>query len=131
MVAIVPSYVEKVSRAKKHIVDLKEAVDEFAATKPSGITERIEAKPKRKVRRLTFTGDAANILIPILAADAIYNLRSSLDHLQNSIVPNKRRGHVFFPIYFERVWEPGIPGENEQRSKQRSRWLTDVKGLLC
>jgi hypothetical protein len=126
---IVPSFVAKVSRAKKHLIDLETAIDEFARTKPYTVTERIEGKKKRKIRRMTFTADPANTDIPIIAADAIYNLRSSLDHLMSSLVPSNQRTSAIFPIYFEGVWEPSLPGENKQRIKERARWSSDTKAL--
>jgi hypothetical protein len=128
-VSIVPSYVAKVARAKKHLIDLQAAIDLFAGSHPYTVRERIEGKKKRKVWRLTFTADPANTDIPLIAADAIYNLRSSLDHLMSSLVPRNQRSSAMFPVYFEGVWEPFRPGENEQRRKDRARWASDTKAL--
>jgi hypothetical protein len=126
---IVPSFVAKIARAKKHLVDLETAVDAYAARKPYTVAETLQGKRKRKVRRLAFTADPANTDIPIIAADAIYNLRSSLDHLMAMLVPASRRRSVMFPVFWEGVWEPGVPGENEQRRKDRNRWNSCVKTL--
>jgi hypothetical protein len=130
MTAIVPSYVAKVSRAKKHLIDLQKVVDAYALTNPYMVSEEREGKKKPKLRRrLTFTADPANTDIPIIAADVIYNLRSSLDHLMGSLVPSNRRRSVMFPVFFQGVWKDTIPGENEQRTKDRERWNSCVKGL--
>jgi|SRR5665213_560901 len=131
MATLVPSFVAKVSRAKKHIVDLEHAITEYVGTDPYTVSEGVEGngKNRRKVRRLTFTSDPANTDMPILVADSVYNLRSALDHLQNAIVPKKRVGRVYFPIYFDGVWNPVPPEENAERLKQRGRWLSDVKDL--
>jgi hypothetical protein len=126
---IVPSFVTKVARAKKHLIDLQDAIDAYAATHPYTVRDRIEGKKKRKVRRLSFTADPANTEIPILAADVIYNLRSSLDHLMSCLVPSNQRSSAMFPIYFEGVWEACVPGENEQRCKARARWASDTKAI--
>jgi len=128
-VVIVPSFSAKVTRAKKHLVDLKCEVDRFADTHPYAVAEAVEGKRKRKTRRLEFTASPANTDIPVIAADAIYNLRSSLDHLMSSLVPKRDRRSVMFPIYFEGVWEPSVPGEHQERVKQRARWASDTKTL--
>jgi hypothetical protein len=129
MPAVVPSFIAKLSRAKKHLVDLEAEIQRFADTHPYTVCERVEGKKKRKIRRLTFTADPANTDIPIIAADAIYNLRSSLDHLMSSLVARRDRGSAMFPIFFQGVWESPLPGEDEQRSKERARWASDVKTL--
>ncbi len=130
MTAIVPSYVAKVSRAKKHLIDLQEAVDAYGLTSPYMVSEERGGKKKPKLRRrLTFTVDPANTDIPIIAADVIYNLRSSLDHLMGSLVPSSRRRSVMFPVFFHGVWEDVVPGENKQRTKDRERWSSCVQGL--
>ena len=126
---IVPSYIAKVARAKKHLIDLQAEIDLFTGDHPYTARERIEGKKQRKVWRLTFTADPANTDIPLIAADAIYNLRSSLDHLMSSLVPSNQRSSAMFPVYFEGVWEPSPPGENKQRCKERARWASDTKSL--
>jgi hypothetical protein len=128
MPGIVPSYLAKVARAKKHLIELNEAVDGFAEPHPYTVSERVEGKKKpRTVRRLSFTSDPANTDIPIIAADVIYNVRSALDHLMSDLVAQKDRNSAIFPIYFEGVWESAKPGENEQRTKERGRWASDTK----
>lgn len=59
--------------------------------------ERIQDKKKTNTRTLVFTSDPANTDIPIILADAIYNLRAALDHLiMSPLVPSKqaRERHV-------------------------------------
>ena len=89
----------------------------------------IDREGQPKPWRVQMTADPANTDIPIIAAEVIYNLRSSLDHLMASLVPPKRRSSVMFPIFWEGVWEAQISGENEQRSKAWSRWQSCVRGL--
>lgn len=125
--AIEPSFVAKVRRAKKHLVDLEAEVARYTSLKPYAVGETVEGKKKRKVRRLVVTADPANTDIPIIAADAIYNLRSSLDHLMAMLVAPKDRSSAMFPVFWKGVWEDPVPGENKQRAKDRSRWTSDVK----
>jgi hypothetical protein len=126
---IVPSFIAKISRAKKHLIDLESEIGRFAAMDPYAVSEGVEGKKKRKVRRLVFTADPANTDIPIITADVIYNLRSALDHLMSSLVAPKDRGSAMFPIFFEGVWQAIVPGENEQRIKDRQRWASYIKTL--
>lgn len=125
--AITPSFSAKVSRAEKHLVDLERAINTYIAARPYAVSTSIEGK--KKVHRIQFTSDAANTDIPIIAADAIYNLRSSLDHLMGSLVTKQRRNSVMFPIFFQGVWEPSVPGEDCQRSKERKRWTSVTRTL--
>jgi hypothetical protein len=129
MAAIVPSYLAKVARAKKHLVELEDEITAYAATNPYMVREVVQGKKKRKRRTLVFTLDPADTDIPIVAADVIYNLRSGLDHLMGSLVPAKDRRSVMFPIFWQGVWEPPVPGENEERCKARGRWSSSAKTL--
>lgn len=116
----------KLARAKKHLIELQEAIATFAAPQPYTVTTTIEGKKKRRGDRLAFTADPANTDIPIIAADVAYNLRSCLDHLMSALVDPNERTHVYFPIYFQGVWEVGMPGEDQERRKQRGRWASDT-----
>src|SRR2546422_551282 len=129
MATITPSYVAKLSRAEKHLIDLEAEIHRYASAEPYTVSEGVEGKKERKVHRLAFTTDPANTDIPIIAADALYNLRSCLDHLMNSLIAPEDRGKAMFPIFFEGVWEPPVKGENKQRVKERARWASDVKAL--
>jgi hypothetical protein len=68
-------------------------------------------------------------VVPVIAADVIYNLRSSLEHLMSALVANKERTSVMFPVMFEGVWEPPVPGEDAQRANFRARWKSHTKSL--
>jgi hypothetical protein len=127
--AVVPSYLAKISRAEKHLVELHEAIDEYAASRPYAVRKWVEGKKKKPVWRLAFTQTPANTDIPIIAADVIYNLRSALDHLMSCLVANKDRSSVIFPIMFAGVWKPHTAGDDAQRAKLRARWNSDTKSV--
>lgn len=129
MVAIVPSYLTKVSTAKDDIVSLEEEIERYVMRDPFQVVERNEGKRKPKVRRLEITSDPANTAIPRIAGDIIYNLRSGLDHLMSALVPKKQRDGVMFPIYFQGVWEDDPEDEDPQRERERDRWRSDTKAL--
>jgi hypothetical protein len=127
--AIVPSYVAKLSRAEKHLIELEGEIDSYTSIDPYAVSEGVEGTRQRRVRRLAFTEDPASTEIPIIAADAIYNLRSCLDHLMSSLVAPRDRRKTMFPIFFQGVWESPVPGEQRRRAKERARWASDIKTL--
>lgn len=126
MDVVVPSFLAKIGRAEKHLVELKDSIERYggsdADSRPYAVRTRIEGKKKRKVHRLHFTRSPANTDIPVIAADAIYNLRSSLEHLMAAMAPAKGRDSLTFPIFWQGVWEPLVEGENERRRKARHQW---------
>jgi hypothetical protein len=126
-ISIVPSYTTKVSRAKKHLIDLETEIGRYLDPRPYTVSTGIEGK--RKVHRLLYTSEPMNTDILIIAADVIYNLWSALDHLMSALVAKKDRSSVMFPLFFQGVWEAIVPGEDQQRVKERVRWASDIKTL--
>lgn len=129
VVAIVPSYLKKLTKAKEDLPVLEAEIERYVMRDPYRVVESAEGKRQPKVRRLEITSDPANTEIPTIAAGIIYNLRSGLDHFMSALVPKKRLGSVQFPIYFQGVWEDGATEENAQRAKERGRWRSDTKEL--
>ncbi len=129
VVAIVPSYLKKLTKAKEDLASLEEDIERYVMRDPYRVVESAEGKRQPKVRRLEIISDPANTEIPTIAAGIIYNLRSGLDHFMSALVPKKQRGSVQFPIYFQGVWEEPVGEENEQRAKERGRWCSDTKAL--
>lgn len=129
VVAIVPSYLKKLTKAKEDVPSLEAEIERYVMRNPYHVVESAEGKRQPKVRRLEITADPANTEIPTIAAGIIYNLRSGLDHFMSALVPKKQRGSVQFPIYFQGVWEEPAGEENEQRAKERGRWRSDTKAL--
>jgi hypothetical protein len=123
MVAIEPSYFAKLRRAEHHLGELAEAIAAYANSHP--YTFQLLGAGSG---RLTFTSYPENTDIPTVAADAIYNMRSALDHLMVALVPASRERKVYFPILFDGVWDDPVPGEGEARARDRERWVTYVKG---
>lgn len=121
-----PSYVAKLWRAKKHLIDLEAAIRDFNDTAPYAIVTHRDSAG-RLTYRLRFTHNLHGTEVPLIAADLIMNLRSSLDHLMNALVQKQQRGKATFPVYFSGVWEPPVRGENAERLKSRERWASDTK----
>lgn len=124
MAELVPSYILKANRAEQHLHNLKVGITGWANTHP------YEAVPgrqgKRKSYHLRFTSRPPQE-IGVIAADFVYNVRSGLDHLMAALVPSTERSKVYFPIYFEGVWEDPLKGEDKERLKDRGRWNSDTE----
>jgi len=127
--AIVPSYLAKVHRAERHLDELQAELDRYAASKPYIVEQVKSRKGKRVSWRLQFTRLPENTEIPIIAADAVYDLRSGLDHLMAALVDKKYRDSVMFPVFFRGVWEPERSADNGQQVKWRKRWASDTRTI--
>jgi len=121
--SLVPSYIVKADRAEKHLQDLRAAINAWANTHPYEV--RTTHYRKRNAYHLRFTSSPPPE-ISAIAADVAYNLRSGLDHLMAALVPAAERSGVYFPIYFQGVWEDLVPGEDKERTKERGRWNSDT-----
>jgi hypothetical protein len=120
------SYDLKLDRAEKHLLDLKAAIGRYTREHPYEVRRTIEGKQKRVVHRFHFTKQP-DPEVGLIAADFIYNVRSALDHLMAALVPSARRSKVYFPIYWQGVWEPKVEGEHSERTKDRGRWESDTR----
>lgn len=120
--SLVPSFIAKLSRAEKHLADLQVAIHEYGAGPPHPYAVRKRIEREREVYRLEFSRSPANTDIPLIATDAIYNMRSSLEHLIAALAAAKDRDRLTFPIYWRGVWDPDIEGENRRRRKARHVW---------
>jgi hypothetical protein len=79
----------KIDRAKKHISELCEAIDSFAARKPYRFVEDRESEPGQLLLRV-HAAEAIPNEFPLMLGDGIHNLRAALDIMTCVIVPNGR-----------------------------------------
>jgi hypothetical protein len=94
---------EKIKRAKKHVVDLKVELTAFKNAAPYAVGIENDPQTGELVYNVT-KATPVPVCIPILAGDAIQNLRCALDHLayqlvcapNGGIAPNPK--HTYFPI---------------------------------
>ena len=119
MVELVPSFILKADRAEKHLNDLRTAINDWADTHPYEVSTTHYRKGDK--HHLRFTTNPP-IEVGLIATDFVHNLRSGLDHLMAALVPSSQRDSVYFPIFFQGVWELPVPGENAQMTKDRGRW---------
>lgn len=92
----------KLQRARKHLIDLRAAVEAFCESSPY----KISAKPHAlaQIRHTTLYVESIRPLppeIPLIIGDAIHNMRSCLDHLAWQLVlanGNTPDRYTYFPI---------------------------------
>lgn len=124
-----PSYDLKMERAEKHLVDVERIVADWVKSNPTTISSGIEGKKKKRlVHRAHVTEPPNDEIAPVLG-DFIFNVRSALDHLAYCLSKGSNRNGVYFPIYWQGVWEPAAPGENVERAKDRNRWKSYVSTM--
>lgn len=121
-----PSFIAKMDRAEHHINDLEHVIAGYSARHPYKVS--VSRENKKQVYRLVFTERPPDE-ISVIAADIVHNLSSGLDHLAAALVPSSRRDSTMFPIFFEGVWEPSVPGENPETTEARLRWNSCVKKM--
>lgn len=119
------SYDLKLDRAETHLVELNGLIDGYVSKHPYEVASRVEGKKKRIVHRLHFT-EQPDPELGVVTGDFVYNVRSALDHMMAALVPSARRSAVYFPIYWQGVWDDPKPGEHSQRVKDRARWNSDT-----
>jgi hypothetical protein len=122
------SYDLKLDRAEAHLVELERAIDRYVQRHPYEIQSRVEGKKQRLGRYFRFT-EQPDPIVSVILGDFVYNVRSALDHLRAALVPKSRERNGYFPIHFPGVWEPPVPGESKDRTKQRRSWETETRGM--
>ena len=123
---LIPSFISKVNRAEKHLRGLEGAIEACAATHPYAARKRVQGKEEAFF--LEFTAQPINTDIPIIAGDFVQNLHSGLHHLA-VLLASRNRSSIMFPIFWQGVWNEGVQGENEQRAKNRERWITYTRDM--
>jgi hypothetical protein len=88
----------KIERADKHIHDLEAALLAFKKTDPYKVGSKVEAETGMLAYYITKADDVPNP-IPLIAGDALQNLRTALDHLAWQLTPaSDRNSSVAFPV---------------------------------
>ena len=93
----------KIERAKKHVLDLEEALNAFFRAHPYGIRYKDDLNTRQRSYCLASARDVP-INMLLIAGDAIHNLRSALDHVAHLLVVVGKGSpgpfaHVSFPIF--------------------------------
>ena len=93
---------QKIDRAKQHMIELKDEIQSFFATRPYGIGAKRNPQTGQLIYYIT---NAKNVpdKVALISGDIIQNLRSALDYLVYELfiletgVKTSGR-HIYFPI---------------------------------
>jgi hypothetical protein len=101
----------KIERAKHHLRDLHQAVEQYTQRHPYSAwrIQQRDGEPDVWRYKLLFWPDVEPYLAMILG-DVVHNLRSALDHLAVAIAPPDRAGDASFPIHTENIWTKDAGG---------------------
>jgi hypothetical protein len=92
----------KTKRAKRHVIELSQAIDQFMATGPYVVDSKDNSQTGERTYYVHFVKKIP-IEFSAILGDAIQNLRSALDHLAVHLVkigpPGPRAKRVYFPIF--------------------------------
>lgn len=119
MDTLAPSFLLKMERAEKHLLDLRDEISKFCETHPYKVIESIEGS--KRAHRLKITSSPP-LAIGLIAGDFIHNVRSGLDHLACALVPPGHQSRVSFPIMWQGIWNDPVAGEEPFRAEARERW---------
>ncbi|MGP8092087.1 MAG: hypothetical protein ACLP72_02070 [Candidatus Sulfotelmatobacter sp.] len=89
----------KLERADKHIQELTAALLNFKKGEPYKLATKEDPQTRCLVYYITKADDIP-VAVPLIAGDALQNIRTSLDHLAWQLVPvYERSPHTAFPIF--------------------------------
>lgn len=119
----------KVERAKEHLDVLDAKLSEFSKTQPFRVTHYEDVQNGRYIMRLQIP--IIDPRLAVIAGDAVYNLRSSLDHIawQLALLTKDRPyGRTEFPIVGEDTPE-NIRGFKRVTRDIPSNAIDEIKAL--
>lgn len=123
---LVPSYLRKISRAEKHLNDLKPIIADYIESRPYVLAK--DPGDESGLYRIRMTSNVPSD-IPLICGDFIYNIRSALDHLAAALNPPSRKRSVYFPIFWSGVWEEHSESEDEGKANDRKKWASSTRKM--
>jgi hypothetical protein len=112
----------KTERARKHLNELGTEVSSFLASKPYEIAASRRPETREVVYEVA-TARAVPPIIPVIAADVLRNLRTSLDHMACELVRaagNYPARNTGFPIFANfRIYQARPPRRLAACTKSR------------
>jgi hypothetical protein len=124
-----PSWDRKVERAERHLKDFEALIAPFQHRRGYPVSEGFETYDGERLWtcRLDIP-EPEDPLLPIIAGDLMFNLRSALDHLAHAMVRRATR-QTAFPLFTVDPHEQDpVTGEYLHR-EDRDRWLAMTKGF--
>jgi hypothetical protein len=110
---------QKLDRARKHADDLEAELSAFWATDPFEVEPVGTLATGRGAHRVTRI-EALPVGIPLIAGDAVHNIRSALDHFACSVVPCPDRATAF-PVWSTSKATTPTAGQWRKEVERRAR----------
>jgi hypothetical protein len=122
----------KIERTKKHITDLDLAIGAFLDTGPYKVGTKSDPNTRKLIYYISRVEDVPTEIIPQIAADAICNMVSILDHLAFRLFLKGGTGgdgrHIYFPI--SKNATNATEHETECKRKVKGMPQTIINGLF-
>jgi len=126
---VTPSWRRKVERAEHHLRDFEILVAPLKDRRGYPMSEGFETEDQDRlwVCRLDIP-EPDDPLLPILAGDLMFNLRSALDHLATAMV-RRSTNRTAFPLFTTDPYERDPLTGDYLHGEARERWETITKGF--
>jgi hypothetical protein len=123
------SWREKVERAKHHLSDFEALIAPFEDRRSYPVSEGFETEDEGRVWtcRLDIP-EPEDPLLPIIAGDLMFNLRSALDHLATAMVRRSSQ-RTAFPLFTTDLHEQDPITGDYLHGEDRERWEAMTKGF--
>jgi hypothetical protein len=128
---VTQSWRRKVERAEHHLGDLRARVAPVEERRVYPVTERLEPHDEGEayVHRVRIP-QPDDSLLPIVAGELMFNLRSALDHLAVALVPESQRStKTAFPIFTDDLDEVEPTTGKHLHPDGRARWSRMTDGF--
>jgi hypothetical protein len=124
-----PSWDIKLERAKHHLCDFEGRIPAVNERRTYPISEQLEnhGEEDTYVARLDIP-EPSDPLLPVIAGELMFNLRSALDHLANAMTA-KPNGRTAFPIFTDDIHVRDPRTRKYRHPDARRRWRDMTKGF--
>jgi hypothetical protein len=125
------SWRAKVERAEHHLRDFERRIAPFNERHAYPVSDGLETEDQERlyVFRLDIP-EPDDPLLPIIAGDLMFNLRSALDHVATAMVPEAQRSRrTAFPIFADDIDELDPLTDKHLYPEARRRWKSLTKGF--
>jgi hypothetical protein len=126
------SYFLKLERAGEHLDELRRRLAPFSELQEFKLRRRVDKRGRpRTAAYSVYVDEPQDPMLPIIAGDFLYNLRSALDHAAVAKVPSKYKRTVSFPIFTEDPFEVDLETGSDisARADQRDAWARCTAGM--
>jgi hypothetical protein len=124
------SWRRKVERAKHHLSDFNARISPIEERRSYPAPKKLEAYEGATVYPYRVEiPESDDPLLPIIAGDLLFNLRSALDHIFVALVPeSERTKSTAFPIFTDDIEARDPVSGKYLHPKSRGSWRRKIKG---